>query len=91
MAVVGAHEAISDCAVVGVPDPVWGEAIAAAVIVKQGMDAPSLQQIQEFAAQKLARYKLPKYVVAMEVFPTTANGKVDREKLVEALKSAGAV
>ncbi|MFC5370635.1 class I adenylate-forming enzyme family protein [Arcanobacterium bovis] len=89
MAVVGAHETISDCAVVGVSHPIWGEAIAAAVIIKQGMEAPTLEQIQEFAAHKLARYKLPKHLLVVDAFPTTANGKVDRAKLVELLKSAG--
>ncbi|WP_160149004.1 class I adenylate-forming enzyme family protein [Arcanobacterium ihumii] len=81
MAVIGRHPAVSDCAVVGIPDSVWGEAVAVAVIVKQGRTLPSLEELNDFAAESLARYKLPKHLMEVDAFPLTANGKVDRAKI----------
>ena len=69
------HPAIRDCAVVGIDDPVWGERVCAAVEVHQGttLDAAELQ---EWTKVRLAPYKVPKDLIAVEYLPRNAMGKV---------------
>jgi malonyl-CoA/methylmalonyl-CoA synthetase len=69
------HPAIRDCAVVGIGDRVWGERVCAAVEVHQGktLDAAELQ---EWTKARLAPYKVPKDLVAVEYLPRNAMGKV---------------
>jgi acyl-CoA synthetase (AMP-forming)/AMP-acid ligase II len=68
--------------VVGVPDPDWGEAGVAYVVVKApGPTAPDEEALGRFLAAHLARYKLPRRYMFMLDLPRTAAGKVDRLKL----------
>lgn len=68
---------IADASVVGIPDPVWGEIVAAAVIATPGHESPSVEQIRDFVAAHIARYKAPRRIAVVENLPTNANGKVD--------------
>ncbi|ADQ04211.1 AMP-dependent synthetase and ligase [Caldicellulosiruptor owensensis OL] len=76
------HPAVKDVQVVGVPDKVYGEEIAAFIILKDGCKVAE-EEIKEFVKANLARHKTPKYVVFINEFPTTANGKVQKYKLRE--------
>lgn len=76
------HPAVKDVQVVGVPDKVYGEEIAAFIILKDGCYA-SEEEIKEFVKANLSRHKTPRYVVFVSEFPTTANGKVQKYKLRE--------
>lgn len=87
MQVIAQYPGVSDVAVVGVPDPVWGEAVAAALILAPGATPPNLAQLRTFAASSLADFKLPRRVEIVERFPLNANGKLDREALVQLLSS----
>jgi len=70
---------VADVAVIGLPDPEWGEAVTA-VIVPAG-EMPTLNDIKDFCADKLARYKVPKRVEQASELPRTASGKVQKHEL----------
>ena len=72
-----AHPDITECAVVGVEDSTWGEAVAAAVVLKQGttLDLPALRA---WAGDRLSSYKLPKYLKIRAGLPRNAMGKVTK-------------
>jgi len=72
-----AHPAVSDAAVVPVPDVQWGES-GIAFVVASGVDAEALTAYLE---TRLARYKVPKRFVFVDSLPRTAYGKVMKESL----------
>jgi fatty-acyl-CoA synthase len=76
------HPDIRDVEVVGVPDARYGEVIAAFVIERTPgtVDAEGLR---DFCHGKIAHYKIPRYVVAVDDFPMTVSGKVQKFKLRE--------
>ena len=69
------HPSVVECAVIGVDDPEWGERIAAAVELAPGADL-SLEQLQHWARDRLAPYKLPRALVQVTALPRNAMGKV---------------
>jgi len=69
------HPAVRDCAVVGVPDPDWGERVCAAVEVQRNTTLSPVE-LQEWAKARLAPYKVPKSVLALAALPRNAMGKV---------------
>ena len=75
--------------VVGVPDVRYGEELCAWVILRDGAAALTPEAVREFAGGRLASFKIPRYVLAVEAFPMTVTGKVRkvemRERSVELL------
>jgi len=61
--------------VIGVPDPKWGEAITAFVVLEPGKKATA-EEIIEFCLESLARFKRPKLVEFIPALPRSATGKV---------------
>jgi fatty-acyl-CoA synthase len=84
-AVLHEHPAISSVALIGLPDPKWGEQPVAVVIVYKNSDV-SAGEIIEFCSGKLARYKIPKQVFFVEEFPLLASGKVYKRVLKEEIE-----
>ena len=80
--VIYEHPAVAEAAVVGVPDPKWQEVGRAFVVVKSGQTL-SEQEVIVWCQGKLARYKIPKSVVFLDVLPRTAAGKVLKRDLRE--------
>lgn len=74
------HAAIEEVCVIGVPDAVWGEAIKAVSVLKPGRSLIA-QELIDFVASRIARYKKPKYVVFVDALPKTADGKIDRDRI----------
>jgi fatty-acyl-CoA synthase len=74
------HPAVKEAAVVGVPDPRWGEVGAAFVALKPG-ETLEAEALRAFLRQRLAGYKVPKHVVFLEELPKTGPGKVNKEAL----------
>jgi fatty-acyl-CoA synthase len=77
------HPAIADVQVVGVPDEKYGEELCAWVIVREGQTV-SEAEVREFCDGKLARYKIPRYVLVVTEFPMTVTGKVQKFKMRDA-------
>ncbi len=76
------HPAVLMCAVIGLPDPKWGEVGRACVTLKPGASA-SEEELLEFMAARLARYKVPKSVAMMDSLPISAAGKILKRELRE--------
>ena len=74
------HPAVAEAAVYGVPDPHWGEALAAAIVLKPGMNACE-KELLDFARERLAGFKLPKQIALIDSLPKTASGKVQKTDL----------
>ncbi len=71
---------VADCALFGVPDPEYGEALAAAVQPAAGADLTA-QQVQTFLRERLAGYKVPRLVTFHAELPREDSGKIFKRKL----------
>ncbi|MBX0329402.1 AMP-binding protein, partial [Oscillochloris sp. ZM17-4] len=75
------HPAVAEVALIAAPDPRWGE-VGWAVAVARPDALIDADDLLAFAADRLARYKLPKRVIVADTLPKTAAGKVDKQSLV---------
>ncbi len=80
------HPAVHMCAVVGLPDPKWGEVGMACVVLKPGATTTEGELLQ-FMAERLAKYKVPKKVSFMDALPISAAGKILKRELREQFTS----
>ena len=85
--VVGNHECVLDCAVIGLPDEKWGEKVTAVVIKKDGIRPEDITEdmIRECCRGRIAGYKTPKEVIFIDEaeMPRTPTGKILHRKLRE--------
>ena len=82
------HPDLAEVAVVGVPDPQWGEVVTAVVVVRAGAAAPDLETLNTFCAGRLAPFKRPRRIAVVDALPRTgATGQVQRALLVERLQA----
>jgi len=82
-AVIFAHPAVREVAVFGIPDPQWGELVAACVVLKTGMSL-SVEGLIAHCRQSLANYKIPRHVEFLDTdLPKSGSGKILKRLLRE--------
>lgn len=82
------HPGICEVAVLGVPDPLWGE-VGVAVCVAQDNMQVSEAEIAAFLEEKVPRYKMPRYFVFWDALPKSGYGKVPKRLVREQLAALG--
>ncbi len=80
------HPKVKEAVAVGIPDERWGEAVKVYIVVKDGETATE-QEIIDYCREKMARYKVPKYVEFRSELPKTMVGKFLRRKLLDEEKA----
>jgi fatty-acyl-CoA synthase len=80
--VLHAHPAVKEAALIGVPDPKWGQ-VGRAVIVRHAETRVTAEELSSFCQARLARYKIPKTFVFVDELFKTAAGKIDKKMLLE--------
>jgi long-chain acyl-CoA synthetase len=78
-AALRSHPLVTDCAVAGVPDPEMNERVGAVVVTSEPVDVATLQQ---WCAERIAKYKTPELVVFADAVPLTDMSKIDRKAVV---------
>jgi len=76
------HPAVDEVAVIGVPDPEWGQEVMAVLVLKKGAKATA-EEISEHCREKLASFKRPTYVEFIDELPRTSTGKILKRVLRE--------
>ena len=76
-AVLAAHPAVAECAVIGMPDDTWGEAVSAAIVTKPDATL-TLPALREWCKSRLSVYKVPQRLAVVPALPRNAMGKVTK-------------
>ena len=76
------HPKVDQAEVIGVPDPKYGEEVCAWIRLRAGETATP-EEIRDFCRDKIAHFKIPRYVLFVDEFPMTITGKVQKFKMRE--------
>ena len=76
------HPAVKDVQVIGVPDKQYGEEIMACIILKEGAQVTE-EELRQYALERMAKHKCPRYIEFVSEFPMNAAGKILKYKMRE--------
>lgn len=76
------HPLIGDVCVVGVPDPVWGQKIAALIVGKDASSPVTLETLTTWCEERIASYQIPTIVKCVDELPRNAMGKLNKKEIV---------
>ncbi|RHY31859.1 hypothetical protein DYB32_003092 [Aphanomyces invadans] len=82
------HPFVVECAVYGTPHDTWGEIVTAVVVLRHPQTRDDMSWVHDFFQGKLAKYKWPRVVHAVESIPKNAMGKVNKKRLPALLDNA---
>jgi fatty-acyl-CoA synthase len=82
------HDAIDEVAVLGVPDPKWGE-VGVAVCVRTAGGAVTAEELTAWLGERMARYKLPRHVLFWDALPKSGYGKIVKRTIRDELAGQG--
>jgi fatty-acyl-CoA synthase len=86
--VLAEHPAVHEAAVIGVPDPLWGERVHAVVSLRPGATADA-EELRRWCRTRLAGFKVPKTLAVVDDIPKTATGKVAKDVLRRQYRPTG--
>jgi fatty-acyl-CoA synthase len=84
--VLGSHPAVASCAVIGLPDAYWGEAVTAVVVLRAG-EQPCADSLRTLVREMKGPAQVPKAIDFVDALPLTAAGKIDKKVLRAAYMS----
>jgi fatty-acyl-CoA synthase len=83
------HPSIGEVAVLGVPDPMWGEVGVAVCVARDGASSVTEADMAAFLAPKVPRYKMPKRFFFWEALPKSGYGKIPKRMVRDELEARG--
>lgn len=81
------HPLVAECAVVGIADPSWGERVGAALVLREGCSM-ELEELRDWASDRLARYKLPTRLLLLSSLPKNSMGKVTKNGIKQSFQNS---
>jgi fatty-acyl-CoA synthase/long-chain acyl-CoA synthetase len=89
--VLAGHPKIAEVALIGVPDPRWGEAPLAVITPVDPTEPPTAAEVERYCRERLAGYKCPRRLACVAALPRNASGKVLKTELRQAYSAEGLV
>jgi len=85
---IKSHPDLQDAVVAGIPDPRWGQKVAAVLQVKDGHTPPTQEELEQHLSTQIGRYKLPRFITYVELMQRSPSGKPDYKWATKVLTDA---
>jgi len=85
--VLYSHPRVFDVAIVGVPDAVMGEEVMAFIMLRDADQPVEVEELRRFCSQRLAEYKIPRYIQFVDDLPRTTSGKLFKREIKRMLEN----